>query len=779
MTKSKPLRRYGALLIICAAAVAICIFINHMVMHEQALILSEVCPHNTAVIYDKFGSYSDYIELYNNSDNAISLKGYYLSDDQDNLKLYTIPDVSIDAKGYLLLWAASATEDNELILKESDLYCGFSLSDGDTLYLSNPDGLVLDKVRLSEHLDSDISYSYTKNATWEATTPTPGTQNADGIIPAAAVSLAEPVFSNEAGFYKEGFELTLSTGGIISNDAITDAAANDNEYPLGAANDNGNPLKAANDNRGYTTGNIEQNITIYYTLDGSDPRMGGTEYTGSITISNVSDNPNRYANIQDISIHGGYYIPDENTPIDKCVIVRAVCKDENSGTYGKIISKSYFVGYDVNPAYKDIAVVSLISDPDNIFGYEDGIYVTGKVYDDNREDMNNAEGFNMNKPFANYFMSGEGWRRDTHIELFGTDRTLIAEEDIKLGIQGNYSTNHNQKSFALFKTDETNAGENHDSTGILDGIISSESTSLSLRAGGNKDWRSTKIRDTFAQDLVRERSVGSLRSMPCQVFLDGEYWGYYNLEERVDPGYVTANYGLDADDVVLLKYGHVLAGDESDLEEYAALVDYAATHDLSVAKDYEYMCEHIDIQNYIEYNCYEIYVGNTDSVDCNYAYWRSKEITGEPYCDGKWRWILYDTDDSSGVVEDDMSEAWVDHFTAGHWAVNPLDDTLFKNLIENQTFRAQFAATFLEMADGDFNTEMVLGKLEEIEELYEQPITHSMKRFLGEDYTESDYHTEMEKLKEFYKNRRDYIVEYMYQDLLRPLSQKYENDYAT
>lgn len=723
---AKDKNRYPLLFGIGAVLIAVSIYISYVVTNDQMIMLSEVCPHNDTVIYDKYGSYSDYIELYNDSDRAISLKGYFLSDNKDNLKLYTLPEVSIDAKGYLILWAASATEDNELLLTANDLYSGFSLANGDTLYLTNPEGFVIDKVKLPQTLASDISYSYTSSMVWEPASPTPGMANADGVMPPATVIDAIPFFSREAGFYDDDFELE------ISHYAGTD-------------------------------------VEIFYTLDGTDPRDNGTKYTDPIIITNVSDNPNRYVTTQNISVRGGYYIPDEDTPIDKCVVVRAICRDAD-GNWGAEEASSYFVGYKDNPAYKDIAVVSLISNPENLFGYENGIYVAGKVFDDNKENMANTEGFNSNKPFANYFMAGKGWRRDTHIELFDADRTLLRRENMQLGIQGNYSTNHNQKSFALFKKESKGAEPNRksaDDKGVLDGIISSGSTSLSLRAGGNKDLYSTKIRDAFAQSLVKNRTVGSLRAVPCQVFVDGEYWGFYNLEERVDPGYVCANYGLSADNVILLKYGHVLAGEESDLQKFADLVNYAATHDLSRPKDYEYMCEHIDIQNYIEYNCFEIYVGNTDSVDCNYAYWRSKEISANPYCDGKWRWILYDTDDSSGVVEDEMSESYVDHFTAGHWAVNPLDDVLFKNLLENQTFKEQFLETFVDMADNDFAADMVVDKLDCIEGELAEPITASMKRYKGPDYSKDDYFAAMDKLKAYYRERRDYIVDYMYEDLGR------------
>ena len=58
----------------------------------------------------------------------------------------------------------------------------------------------------------------------------------------------------------------------------------------------------------------------------------------------------------------------------------------------------------------------------------------------------------------------------------------------------------------------------------------------------------------------------------------------------------------------------------------------------------------IDIQSYIDYYAFEIYVANCDSISNNYAMWRTRNVKSSPYYDGKWRWILYDTDDSTGMV---------------------------------------------------------------------------------------------------------------------------------
>lgn len=132
--------------------------------------------------------------------------------------------------------------------------------------------------------------------------------------------------------------------------------------------------------------------TIYYTLDSSDPDENSLIYTEPILISDASLYENVYSMITDVSLEfkkelkelglvpdNGYSLPA--SLIDKATVVRAVCID-GEGNSSEINTATYFVGYEDKNCYDDINIISIVTDLDNLFEFENGIYVTGKSFDD-------------------------------------------------------------------------------------------------------------------------------------------------------------------------------------------------------------------------------------------------------------------------------------------------------------------------------------------------------------------------------------------------------------
>ena len=142
---------------------------------------------------------------------------------------------------------------------------------------------------------------------------------------------------------------------------------------------------------------------IYYTLDGSDPTINSTIYTNFITLKDKSFEENIYSEITNVTAdknHG----PKEK--IKKANIVSAMAK-LSSGTFTPIISRTYFVGLNRKELYGDVPIISIITDPQNLFDYEKGIYMMGKMYDDwIKEDPENEK----KQPYlkkGNYNMKGK------------------------------------------------------------------------------------------------------------------------------------------------------------------------------------------------------------------------------------------------------------------------------------------------------------------------------------------------------------------------------------
>lgn len=122
------------------------------------LVINEFLASNDSIAADQDEEYDDWVELFNNGNDAIDLTGYYLSDSKNNLKKWQFPSASIEGQGYLIVWA-DGDEDQE------GLHSSFKLSaGGESLILSLPDSTVIDSLSFGDQL-TDISTGRIPNGT--------------------------------------------------------------------------------------------------------------------------------------------------------------------------------------------------------------------------------------------------------------------------------------------------------------------------------------------------------------------------------------------------------------------------------------------------------------------------------------------------------------------------------------------------------------------------------------------------------------------------------------
>lgn len=136
------------------------------------IVLNEFMADNKSTISDAHGDFDDWIEIYNNTENNISLSGYYLSDKISNLTKWAFPDTSIPAYSYLIVWVDEDEDDSEL-------HATFKLSaSGEAIYLVDPSLKVLDEIIFGAQT-SDISQGRYENGVgnWIFMTPTFSAEN--------------------------------------------------------------------------------------------------------------------------------------------------------------------------------------------------------------------------------------------------------------------------------------------------------------------------------------------------------------------------------------------------------------------------------------------------------------------------------------------------------------------------------------------------------------------------------------------------------------------------
>ncbi|KKL20580.1 hypothetical protein LCGC14_2454050, partial [marine sediment metagenome] len=128
-----------------------------LMLDAGPFVLGEFMAQNYTTLIDRDGESSDWIEIYNFTTAAESIEGWYLTDDADDPDQWRFPDVTIDADGYLVVFASA----KNLTDPAGELHTNFQLdSDGEYLALVRPDGATIEQEFAPEFLPQhgDISY---------------------------------------------------------------------------------------------------------------------------------------------------------------------------------------------------------------------------------------------------------------------------------------------------------------------------------------------------------------------------------------------------------------------------------------------------------------------------------------------------------------------------------------------------------------------------------------------------------------------------------------------
>lgn len=656
---------------------------------SEHVVLNEICSNNFTLVQDRNGNYTDYIELYNAGSEEISLAGCYLSDDADNLWKYPLESIKLAPGEFYVVWM-DGMEDAE------SGRSGFGISrHGEEIFLSHPDtGKIIDSVKVPA-LVYNTSYGRIQDGggEWEKMTATAGHSN-EGAEILPSIELENPVFSVESGFYDSPFSLEISAG---------------------------------------------EGEVIYYTLDGSNPTKDSPVYQNPILIDDASLRENIYSARTDLAPTRDYTPP---FLVDKATTVRAVSYNELENTMSEIVSEVYFVGYEKKELYDGLAVVSIVTDPENLFDYNRGIYGNGAAMDEYKkygmqdgelaDSYVDADGNTHYRYMAsNAFHDGKEWEREAAVSFFDETHNYCFTQNIGIRIAGQSTRSSPKKSFNLYG--RTIYDEN--ALFPVDFFPGNAYSTVKLRVAED-------IKDAFLVSLARDRAVSIQEAEPSVVFLNGEYWGIYDIRERYKEEYLQNHYGVSAGNVWIMDADAAAVGGAEAQEAYQYMYALITECDLSYDDVYEMVCETIDVQSLIDYCCINLYLDNQDvSFSTNTALWRTIEPEDSPYGDCKWRWMLFDLDDTLHEESAGMGE-------------NALFlEPVVQSLMANEQFREQFCMTYMDIANTVYAYDTVHEELMQWKEVYGEQIILDRRRFADMEYTEEDLDNYMMEIDTFFKKR--------------------------
>lgn len=641
--------------------------------NSHGICINEVCGDYFPTSFVETQPASDWIELYNYSDESINLAQYYLSDDKDDLYKCNLPPIELMPNSYYVIHSDS----DEMIDGEEQLNFRIN-AQGETLYLSYGKS-VIDIVDVPA-MDANTAWSRLTDAgaEWGNTELTYGLSNngAKRIIE----KIDAPVFSAVSGFYADEFELEL---------------------------------KAAADSR------------IYYTLDGSNPDIDSFLYEEPILVRDVSEEPNIYSARDDFNL---LHESAAEREVDKITIVRAIAIDA-AGRKSDIVTSSYIIGKDSNQAYSEMYTVSLVTDPYNLFDYNEGIYVLGKSYDDYAAQGDVTDDWIQTE--ANYRNRGKNSERPANIEIFNENGDCILDKEVGIRIHGGTTRGCAQKSFSVY------ARKMYNGEDTIEGLFGEDTIVHKFFIYTNREG--TKLRDVLASTVLADRDMAVQSFIYCNVFLDGEYWGIYLLAEVYDEYYYKNNYGIEADNIQIFE-----GISPPDVGEYLMTVP-----DKSEASVYEKLCRMIDIQSFIDYYAAMLYLNNNDWISYNARCYRSIEIGSGENEDGKWRWGVWD-------IETAMYDADVNTFHVGNlssWEDDPLAQTLMKH----EEFRKQFVLTYMDLYNNIRREDNILPIIYEMENNIAESYAMHIERY----YDAGSINEYTDKLETFFMDRSEYVFEHV------------------
>jgi len=548
----------------------------------SSVVINEFVASNGRSLLDGDGDASDWIELYNGSTRTVSLDGWRLTDDANDLAKWPLPTgTQLPAKGYLVVFA-SGRPMADCIDKAGRLHTNFSLNkDGEYLALVDAEGAIASEYAPSyPPQETDISYGLWHGTLCYFSPPTPGRANERGF----SGLVAQTVHSHERGFYDEPFDLWI----------LCDTP----------------------------------NAVIRYTLDGSEPAEDHGLVYDPVAPLHIA----RTALIRSAAFKTGWKPAAVTTHSYIFVDDVALQSPKPSGwptdwgynaEVGGIVPADYGMdprvvnttlpGYSVRDALLDIPSVSISMKPDDFISSASGIWANPQSL----------------------------WERKCSIEYILPDGTQGFQHDCKIETHGGSSRRpYRMQKHSMRLTFTSQYGPAKLRYPLFPASTVDKFNQLILRGGFCDSWALASwdptryrpndaqyIRDTWVKESLRDMGQPSSYSRFVHLYVNGLYFGLYNLSERVAADFVADHLGGEPEDWEInadfssggVRWNAMMAVDPSTFAGYVKIRDY------------------LDLEDFADYMLLHFYADAEDWPHHN-GYAAANAVSG----DGKFRFFAWD-----------------------------------------------------------------------------------------------------------------------------------------
>ncbi len=386
-----------------------------------------------------------------------------------------------------------------------------------------------------------------------------------------------------------------------------------------------------------------------------------------------------------------------------------------------------------------------------------------------------ADPFDLFDPAKGMYTNFE---RDIEItanaELYEPDGTQGFNQRFESEINGTGSAKAPQKSLALKA--RAKLGKSTIDYRIFPDAERDEYRTLILRNSG-QDNNITMFRDVLAQSLVLDVSdVNAGRTLierpkiygqdyrPGVTYVNGAYWGILNIRERTDKGYIETHFGLDENEVDFIENANEVR--EGTIDAWNELQTFLERNDLTTAANFAFVDARVDLDHYIDYVAFNVFIDNQDWPGNNVRRFRERKSGAE------WRWLSFDHDFSFGLfVPGQPWNSGSNDANAlrrllrpnGYDWPNPEDATLlFRRLIQNEAWRNRFVNRMADQLNVLYTERRIIGRIDGFEAQYAPEIQQHADRW-SEGFLNWDQNVEL--LRKFARGRADKVRQHFRTEL--------------
>ncbi len=595
------------------------------------LTINEFVAANNVGLTDEDGDYSDWIEIYNGGSQPINLSGWSLTDDPDQPAKWTFPNITLGSREYLVVFASG--KDRQPTQPNAPLHTNFRLERaGEFLGLFR----VIDgKSGRSTSLNfpkqfDDLSYGrYGGESRYGyMATATPGGPNNETKVWQAEIGAVQ--FSTGRGFYDAPFSLVLTS----------------------------------------TT----PGATVRYTTDGSEPGdTTGAVYTEPIPI-------NRTTLVRASAFHPDFLPSSAATHtyifLDNVLTQPASPPGFPSrwGTHaidfaGYERGEAVAADYEVDP--------EVVNDPRYRNNIKNALTALPSI-----SIVTDVHNFHL---YANPRERGREWERRASIELMYPDGRSGFQVDAGVRIQGGagrweFMPKHSFR--LLFKNDY---GASKLEYPLFPDSPVERFDTLVLRAGVDRSYAghpevgdhrlTTYTRDEWLRATqIALSGVGS-HGIFVHLYLNGLYWGLYNVVERPDASFAAAYLGGIKEEWYAVNHRGGISGSS---DRFRELMELAAAGNLDDPAKYAAVQARLDVNHFIDYMILNWYAGTSDWPENNW-------YAGVKNPNGQVKYFIWDGEES-------WSRGAQIHLGKADLAGVPNTiKILFEALIQNPDFRLTLA----------------------------------------------------------------------------------------